>query len=288
MTHPILEQFEAELARQGKAPATRRGYLADLRRFAAWIQQTYGEPFDPARLVREDVRAYRAHLLTVQRRKPATINRRLAALGAFCRWATAVGLLKTDPTDGIETVQQTQPPPRALSASELRRLVRRAQQKGNPLHVAVITVLAHTGLRVTELCRLRLQDVEMSERKGRISVYGKGDRYREVPLNAEARRALKEYLAVRPASAAPQVFIGQRGPLTESGVWRIVHKYALLAGLEGVSPHVLRHTFATRLLREAGTDLVTVADLLGHADVRTTTRYTLPSQADRERAVEAL
>ncbi len=286
--HPSLEQFEAELTRQGKAPATRRGYLADLRDFATWVQQTYGEPFDPARLVREDVRAYRAHLLTVKRQKPATINRKLAALGTFCRWAVSEGLLQNDPTDSIENVRQAQPPPRALDATDLRRLVRRAQQSGNPLHVAVITVLANTGLRVSELCGMELRDIEMSARKGKITVIGKGEKPREIPLNAETRRALREYLAVRPAADELQVFIGQRGPLTESGVWRIVRKYAHLAGLEGISPHSLRHTFATRLLREAHTDLTTVADLLGHADVRTTTRYTRPNQADRERAVEAL
>ena len=288
LQHPTLEQFEAELARQSKSTATRRGYLADLRDFASWVQQTYGEPFDPVRLVREDVRAYRAHLLTVKRQRPATINRKLAALGSFCKWAMGVGLIETDPTDSIEKVRQVQSPPRALDATDLHRLVRRAQQSGNQLHIAVITVLVNTGLRVSELCRVELRDIEMSARKGGLSVLGKGEKRREIPLNAETRRALREYLAVRPTTDSLQVFVGQRGPLTESGVWRIVGKYARQAGLENVSPHVLRHTFATRLLREAGTDLVTVADLLGHADVRTTTRYTRSNRADQERAVESL
>jgi site-specific recombinase XerD len=109
-------------------------------------------------------------------------------------------------------------------------------------------------------------------------------------LNAETRRALREYLKVRPATRNDEraVFVGQRGPLTESGVWRIVAKYADLAGLADVSPHVLRHTFATQLLRDAETDVVTVANLMGHVDVRTTARYTTPTQADLEQAVEAL
>lgn len=288
MTHPAIQSFLDDLARQGKSAVTLRGYRADLEAFTAWVQQTYGEPFDPARIVREDVRAWRAHLLSVRRCRPATVNRRLAALRAFCRWAVAVGLLASDPTAGVPAVAQAPAPPKALETSDLRRLVRRAQASGNPLHGAVVVLLANTGLRVSELCNLRLQDVEISERRGRVVVrMGKGEKYREVPLNAEARRALQEYLAVRPTVADDRLLVGRRGPLTASGVWRIVAKYAREAGVEA-TPHVLRHTFATRLLREAGADLVVVSDLLGHSDPRTTARYVRSSVADREEAVERL
>ncbi|MCS7227276.1 MAG: tyrosine-type recombinase/integrase, partial [Gloeomargarita sp. SKYB31] len=116
---------------------------------------------------------------------------------------------------------------------------------------------------------------------------GEGEKYREVPLNGEARRAVVEYLAVRPKVADDRLLVGRRGPLTESGVWRIVAKYAREAGVEA-TPHVLRHTFATRLLREAGADLVVVSDLLGHADPRTTARYVRSNAADREEALERL
>jgi site-specific recombinase XerD len=288
--HTTFKRFESELARQDKSAATQRGYLSDLRDFAAWVEQTYGEPFDPRRLVREDVRAYRSHLLTVRRQKPATINRKLASLGSFCRWAVAEGLLESDPSTGVEGVSQVQPPPRALEKADLNRLIRRTQQEGNALHIAVVTMLAYTGLRAAELCGVQKADVEMSERKGAVTVRGKGEKYRTVPLNAETRRALQAYLKVRPATRKDEgaVFIGQRGALTESGAWRIVAKYADLAGLADVSPHVLRHTFATRLLRDAEADVVTVANLMGHADVRTTARYTTPTQADLEQAVEAL
>jgi integrase/recombinase XerC len=198
--------------------------------------------------------------------------------------------LESDPTASVEGVSQVQPPPRALDKADLNRLIRRAQQEGNVLHIAVITMLAYTGLRVAELCGVQKADIEISERKGTVTVRGKGEKYRTIPLNAETRRALREYLKVRPITRKNEdaVFVGQRGPLTESGARRIVAKYAGLAGLEDVSPHVLRHTFATRLLRDAEADVVTVANLMGHADVRTTARYTTPTQADLEQAVEAL
>ena len=287
--YPALEQFEADLTRQGRATLTKRGYLSDLRDFAAWVQQTYGEPFEPARIVREDVRAYIAHLRVVKRQKPASVNRKLTALKAFCRWAVGSGLLQSNPTQGVEGVSQVKLSPRALEAVDLNRLIRRTQQGGNPLHIAAVTVLAHTGLRVSELCALEVDDIKMTRKKGTLTVrMGKGGRYREVPLNVEARRALREYLTRRPVTDSSRVFVGQRGPLTTSGVWRTVSKYARQAKLEGVSPHTLRHTFGTRLIREAKIDLVTVADLMGHADLNTTMRYTLPSQADRQKAVEAL
>jgi integrase/recombinase XerC len=109
-----------------------------------------------------------------------------------------------------------------------------------------------------------------------------------VPLNNDARRAISDYLGVRPRVADDHLFIGQRGePLRPQGVELIVERYAKQAGLEGVTPHVLRHTFAKQLL-DTGTDLVAVARLLGHARLDTTARYTQPTERDLERAVEGL
>ena len=102
----ILKQFDAELARQGRAARTRQGYLRDLRGFATWVEQTYGEPFDPPALTREDIRSFRSFLLAVRKLKPATINRKLAALGAFCRWLLARDIVQADPMEGIPHVKQ--------------------------------------------------------------------------------------------------------------------------------------------------------------------------------------
>ena len=106
---------------------------------------------------------------------------------------------------------------------------------------------------------------------------GKGGRYREVPLNAEARRALRAYLEVRPTVPAAALFIGERGPLTAGGVYRIVRRYAERAGLERMGPHVLRHTFATRYLAANPGDLVGLARLLGHESLNTVAVYTQPT-----------
>lgn len=285
-----LESFDQDLARQGKSALTRRGYQSDLRDYARWVQATYGEEFEPGGITADDVRQYRAHLLTVRHAKPATINRRLAAFSMFCRWALHHDLLQADPMPNIPAAQQANSAPKALSRSDLNRLLRKVKQSGNRLHVAVILTLANTGLRVGELVALDVADVELGERSGKVRVrLGKGSRYREVPLNAEARQALRVYGAVRPqpAGEVSALFISQRGEaLTSSGVWRMLDKYASQAGLEHVSPHVLRHSFASLLLREQQIDLVTVADLLGHQSVNTTMRYTRSTEANRQAAVE--
>jgi len=141
---------------------------------------------------------------------------------------------------------------------------------------------------VGELTALALDDLALSDRAGQLTVRsGKGGKYREVPLNAEARRALRDYLQARPMVEASLLFMGQRGALTSSAVRKIVEKYGRKAGVETVTPHVLRHSCARALL-DAGVDLVAVAALLGHEDLKTTVIYTKPSARDLERAVEKI
>jgi site-specific recombinase XerD len=287
MIDPI-ERFSQDLVVQGKSPLTVRAYTDDLRAYAAWVQCTYGERFVPGQITANDVVAYRDHMLGGRLISYATIARRLAALSAFCAWSVRNELLASNPADGVKAPRQARTPPRALSRVDVNRLIRKTEQAGNPLHVAVVTMLANTGIRVHELCLLQLADVEISERGGRLAVRGKGNKFRRVPLNLETRRALHLYMKYRPDVDTEQLLLGRRSePLTESGAWRIVRKYARLAGVDA-SPHTLRHTFATRLLREAGADLVVVADLLGHENINTTARYTRSTEDDQQKAVEAL
>ncbi|WP_322797983.1 tyrosine-type recombinase/integrase [Thermoflexus sp.] len=284
--HPSVAAFLQELARRGRSARTLKGYGEDLQAFARWLEATAGEPFDPRGVLATDLREYRAFLIA--RFRPATVNRRLVALRAFFRWLKARGEVPEDPAEGLPLLREARPAPRALTAQELRRLLRAARREGNPLHIALLTLLASAGLRVGEVVALRVQDVQLAPRSGWVMVRGKGEKARRVPLGAEARGALQAYLMTRPEMGSDALFIGRRGPLTASGVWQVVKKYARKAGLGGVHPHMLRHTFATRLLREAGVDLVTVSELLGHESLNTTARYTRPAPEDLEAAVERL
>lgn len=281
--------FIADLRRQEVAAKTITSYAADLRGFARWFAETTGDAFAAAAVTPTDLRDHRAHLRTVQRRAPATINRRLAALRRFFVWAKATGRVRELPTEGVKGIPSTPRAPKSLAKRDLDRLLRAAEQDGDKRNLAILLTLRHAGLRVGELCNLRLDDLIISERKGSLAVRsGKGDKDRTVPLNNDVRLALSAYLAVRPAIDTDHVFVGQRGePLQTDAVQLVVRKYARRAGLSGVTPHILRHSFGKGLL-DAGADLVTVSRLLGHERLETTAIYTQPTARDLEAAVQRL
>jgi len=284
-----LQTFAESLTREGKSPLTVRSYLSDLAHFATWFAQANGEVFTPGAITLLDVRSYKSYLVTVAQFKPATVNRRLAALAKFCAWARGQGLLAEDPTGEVKGVRRAQVAPKALNAVDLRRLLREVHKRGKKRDVAIVELLSNTGLRVGELAQLTLGDIELSPRKGLVTVRsGKGAKYRQVPLNVDARRALEEYLPTRPTAEEERLFIGQRGNgLTPSAIWRVVKQYGQRAGLT-ISPHTLRHTFGTRLARSKEVDLVTVATMMGHESLDTTAIYTRPSESDMAEAVETL
>jgi site-specific recombinase XerD len=284
-----IDQFLEELKRQQLAHYTIENYASDLRVFARFFHGSTGEEFHAARVTPTDVRDFKAHLITVEQRSPATVNRRIYALRKFFHWAIAAGLAKEDPTAVVKGVQSTPLAPRSLAKKDVARLLREAERDENKRNLAILQVLRHTGIRIGELAALRLSDIEISERKGMLIVRsGKGSRHRVVPLNADARKAITDYLAVRPKVTDDHLFISQRGTgLKEQAVELMVGKYAQAAGLDNVTPHQLRHSFGKHAL-DAGVDLVTVSKLLGHTRLDTTARYTTPSAMDLEKAVEKL
>ncbi len=284
-----IEAFLVDLRRQDASPATVRNYAADLRAFARWFHDATGDRFAAQAVTPTDLRDYRGYLRTVEQKQTATINRRLAALRKFFVWAKGAGKIVESPTDQVKGLPAAPRTPKALGKREVDRLIREAERHGDKRNIAIVQLLRHTGLRVGELCNLRLGDVTISERKGEVLVRGgKGNKDRTIPLNNDARRALAAYLEVRPKVADDRLFVGQRGePLQPQGVQQVVAKYAKRAGLTEVTPHVLRHTFAKHVLN-AGEDLATVQRLLGHERLETTAIYTQPTARDLEAAVRRL
>jgi site-specific recombinase XerD len=243
-TPESVDRFFQALSAQGAAELTIRNYRSDLVHFVRWWAGSTAEPFSPAAIRPTDIRAYRAHLLHIERRAPATIQRRLSALRKFCQWALAQQQLTADPTRGVRGVTAVPRAPRWLETHEVDQLLRAAERAGNKRDQAILATLRHTGLRVGELCALRVESIQLSKRKGQLAVGGNGTRQRVVPLNRDLRQALAAYLAVRPRLDRPELFLGQRGTgLTAKGVADIVRKYAYQTGLREVSPHTLRHSF---------------------------------------------
>jgi integrase/recombinase XerD len=224
-------------------------------------------------------------------RKPATIARRLAALRGLYAHLVREGVADRDPTEHLERPRRSRPLPRTLSRETVSALIE-APDVSTPRGVrdrALLELLYACGLRASEALTLRISDV--NRRAGYVQCSGKGQKERLVPIGGHALAWLERYLAeVRPrlaaargAAASPLLFVGPRGrPLTRQALWQLVLRAARRAGVrQHVSPHTLRHCFASHLL-EGGADLRSVQLMLGHADISTTQIYThLPSAAIR-------
>lgn len=286
----LLKRFEDYLVGEGRSQHTIIAYRRDLALFGRWFTVSNGKPLSPETITPIDVRQYRSYLLTVQERKPATVNRRLASLSAFCAWARNTGLITANPVEGIAQVKETRPAPKWLEKNQQYALLRAVQEKGRARDVALVTLMLHTGLRVSEVAALKVGDLELSDRKGSVIVRGgKGGKYRTVPLNADVRGSLDLYFKrLGAVTSGDYLFTGQRGDrLAAPGIYYLIQSYAYDAHLDKVTPHTLRHTFGKNLV-DAGISIDRVAQLLGHESIDTTRIYTTPSEQDLQRDVEKI
>ena len=232
--------------------------------------------------------AYRQHLLALGRR-PATINRRLDALRRLCRWAREAGRLRDDVARDLRPVRAARNrQPAGLTDAEAHALLRAAGASPHGLaarNYALGQLMLQAGLRVSEVAALQLADVGLHERSGVVRIrHGKGLKAREVPLNATARRAVKQALDGRhmPATSEPLFLSRRGGAMPVRSIQAVVTSLARRARLKrlAVSAHTLRHTFALGYLRDNPGKLVELAGLLGHDSLDTTAVYTRPSGDD--------
>jgi len=290
LTDPVeqLAGYERWLETQPLAVSTRRAYRGHARRFVEFLASWPGEGGDPltdAHARDYAVRDFKSYLKTVRRAKPASVNLALAGVDHFYRY---LGAGRPE----VRREELAQAAPRALSPEELRRFLRAVERRESPRDRAIALLLINTGLRIGECGALDVDDVVVSARKGRVVVReGKGDAYREVPLNAEARDALDAWTTVRRKqledSQERALFVSRKGArLSTRAIDLVIRGLARDASLV-MSAHTLRHTCLTRLVR-GGADVVLVAELAGHRRLETTRRYSLPSQADRQDAMERL
>jgi integrase/recombinase XerC len=278
-----LQGFRAKLELDDKSGLTIRNYVTDVEMFADWYGDTYGEEFDPGRIVQREVSDYRAWMQG-QSAAAETINRRLTSLRQYFAYVGRT----PNPAVGVRGVKIVDPGVQALTMAQLRRLLREVHVHQDIRDIAILEVLCGTGIRVGELVALRVGDVEISERRGSLVVRcGKGRVARHVPLNGDVRKALAAWLEVHPGDS-DALFVGQRGPLTAVGIWRIVRKYGDYAGIHELRVHQLRHTVITRMVRELGMDLATVARISGHRCLSSVLRYAAPTREDLERAMAGL
>lgn len=253
---------------------TLSAYESDVRLFAEWVSRS--SITSPSGVTRTLVRRYVASLSTRELAR-RSIARKAAALRRYFGWAIAEGHASVDPTIGLHVSAGNGRLPRVLDRRELTQLLDGPSPDGEPAwrrrrDDAVLEVLYGSGVRVSELCTLEVDQVRLSERV--LIVWGKGSKERRVPLGEPAAAAMERWLAIRhdvvPHEAGQVVFGNERGKrLTPRDVRRILDRRSPTP----THPHALRHTFATHLL-DGGADLRSVQEMLGHSDVATTQRYT--------------
>ena len=284
-------QFLQELQEKGRSPRTLRAYKFDWSQFAGWYTEVNQEPFTLERLAAMDVQDY-ISWGQQQGLKAATLNRRLAWLKQYATWGEGRGAVNPEMRKRIKAIpiqRKQQLAPRSLTPAEARKLLKEVKVRGNPRDEAIISTLLYTGLRVGELVSLKLDDVTLSERKGAIQVraeVAKGGKERVVPVPKKARETLQVYMEEHSSESNVPLFIGRQGALSSEGVAAVVAKYAAWSRLEGVTPHILRHTFAYSYLENNNNDLVALADILGHSDLNTTRIYTKRRLSDLQEGAE--
>jgi integrase/recombinase XerD len=285
----LIDRFvDAVWIEDGLAPLTLAAYRRDLRALAAWMREHGSHAIEAAQ--ESDLLGYVAarHAGT----RATTANRRLAAFRRFYRWALREHVTTADPTLKLAAARMPMRMPRSLTQAQVESLLE-APDAESPLGLrdrAMLELLYASGLRVSEL--VNLKSVHMSLTEGVVRVMGKGSRERLVPFGDEAHRWISRYLQeARPLildrRLSDALFVTVRGSaMSRQMFWNLVKRHALQAGINvPLSPHTLRHAFATHLLNH-GADLRAVQMLLGHADISTTTIYTHVAR-ERLRALHA-
>jgi len=292
VTDALVEQFLNYLrAERDASPLTLRNYSADIRAFRDWFEEKFKRSPDWTRIDPFHLRGYLVHL-SERRFDRATIHLKVSALRSFFRWLVRAEHVKQNPLIGLTLPKKHRKLPKFLTVQQVqsllnaplaevgasRRLARTTSAEKDRVwrawrDKAILETFYSAGLRVHELVQLNDDDVDLLGEV--VRVRGKGKKERLAPLGGPAVETLRKYLELRGRSSRGPVFVNRfGGRMTARSVQRMLKKYLLAVGLDpSLSPHKLRHSFATHML-DAGADLRSVQELLGHANLSTTQIYT--------------
>lgn len=278
MEKKIEDFIQYLIVERGLSESTGKGYAGDLKGLALFLEEK--EVIQWSQTTPDHLSSY-IHRLNTEGIKPSTISRKLAAIRMFFRYLKKEKIIKEDPGTFLDTPKAQLLLPKVLSQTEMGKVLDSLEPPkdlADLRDLAIMELLYASGLRVSELTGLELNDVNLDLHY--LRCLGKGNKERIVPIGNKAIEALRNYLtAARPlwlkTGREKTVFISRQGkPLSRQWIWRIIKDRAKKAGIEKpVSPHTFRHSFATHLL-VGGADLRSVQELLGHADVSTTQVYT--------------
>lgn len=273
-----LRDFELYLMREERSDNTISCYLRDVKGFLGW----YGEE---ARTVNEfTLIAYKKHLIA-REKTIITSNRKLASVNAFCRYLYDARIIRDAYTVKL-TKNRDKSQYKGVPEDGLKVIRDDILKSNNKLHICIIEVLLGTGIRVSELADLTVNDIHFSDDNSYLRIIGKGTVNRTMPLNKPTKEAIEEYLKVRKESKSDRLLIGQRGPVGRGAIYLILKRYGEQEHVK-TTPHMLRHSLAYKLIK-AGTPMTTIQQILGHESILTTNLYCQTTEQDKVEALEAI
>ena len=262
----IAQFLDYQKSYRSHSPLTASTYRCDLSQFCRWLVGHLGHLPEPSAITRELVMQY---AVTLSGRAAATVCRKITVLSVFFGFLMDLGELDTNPARRIPLPKPASRIPNAISEDDAQKLLAAAE---SPFERAMLLLMLTAGLRRSEVGAIRLEDVNLENQA--LLVRGKGAKQRMVPLMPQTAEAIRNYLATRPDVDQPYLFLSPQGQrLANDFLNRTLRRILARAGLgKRITPHMLRHTFATHLVRN-GVDVRTVQELLGHADLETTANY---------------
>ncbi|MCX7919629.1 MAG: tyrosine recombinase XerC [bacterium] len=286
-----IEEFKSHLSvERNLSHNTVAGYSHDLMKFTAFMLSKYGKEPLVTEITTQDIRDFLAYLQQKRRVKSYAIFRKISCLRTFFAFLLNEKHIKMNPMETIQSPKLAKKLPVYLTQDELKKLLS-APNINDPIGIrdlAILTLFSYTGMRLSELVHLNLQDVNLQERF--VRVMGKGSKERIIPLVAPVIKVLSDYLDIRPFVDNDALFLSSlKKRISPRMVQYLVNKYRIKAGIsqEKFSPHKLRHTFAT-MLHGKDVDLIDIQALLGHSSVATTQIYTHTNPKKLQKAVEKL
>lgn len=291
----LTERYLTELVNDGKDEKTIVSYRTTLEQFIKWFEETNGYT-NVEKVTPMDIKDFKQYLITIKDRKPATVNKALVTLKGFFEWTTENNLTSINPARKIKLVERQKLAPKWLERNEQNKLIREIEKEKNDFKrtrdLAIAQMMMQAGCRVEEAANLELRDIEVNCRSGNVIVrHGKRDKYREVPLNKDAREAIKDYLKVRENHKYKDsqfLFVSERSSqMTVRAIQHLIERYGESAKIEGLTAHILRHTFCHNLIA-AKEGIEKVAMLAGHSSLESTRIYTVPGKKELQDAVEKI